>query len=178
MANPKLQNLLYMVLVAGNFLNSGGYAGNAAGMKISSLHKLTDIRSNRPGLNLLQYIVGQIEATQPDLLSVVDDLAILEEASKTTIDTLNGDINKLVTQITKISREVAQASTEPEVQEQLAEFLPVSAGTMAPWHPGTMAPWHPGTLACSGLAAAAPLAGLVCNDSSPIAPQHLLTVAP
>jgi len=27
----------------------GGYAGNAAGMKISSLHKLTDIRSNRPG---------------------------------------------------------------------------------------------------------------------------------
>merc|ERR1719234_1567010 len=56
MANQKLQNLLYMVLVAGNFLNSGGYAGNAAGMKISSLHKLTDIRSNRPGLNLLQYI--------------------------------------------------------------------------------------------------------------------------
>ena len=96
MANQKLQNLLYMVLVAGNFLNSGGYAGsslahahalarnahahphahahananahvhahphahanahiqascfnsgNAAGMKISSLHKLTDIRSNR-----------------------------------------------------------------------------------------------------------------------------------
>jgi len=127
MANPKLQNLLYMVLVAGNFLNSGGYAGNAAGMKISSLHKLTDIRSNRPGLNLLQYIVGQIEATQPDLLSVVDDLAILEEASKTTIDTLNGDINKLVTQITKISKEVAQASTEPEVQEQLAEFLPYAS---------------------------------------------------
>merc|ERR550534_3376821 len=31
MSNPRLQNLLYMVLVAGNFLNSGGYAGNAAG---------------------------------------------------------------------------------------------------------------------------------------------------
>ena len=28
MANQKLQNLLYMVLVAGNFLNSGGYAGS------------------------------------------------------------------------------------------------------------------------------------------------------
>ena len=28
MANQKLQNLLYMVLVAGNFLNSGGYAGH------------------------------------------------------------------------------------------------------------------------------------------------------
>ena len=146
MANQKLQNLLYMVLVAGNFLNSGGYAGhfqltivlttilkmfikedrehvlknrvyrptlifktgNAAGMKISSLHKLTDIRSNRwmkkakrkqnmatingsqivkhllcrPGLNLLQYIAGQVESSQPELLSVVEDLEILGEVGQ------------------------------------------------------------------------------------------------
>ena len=79
--------------------------GNAAGMKISSLHKLTDIRSNRwtkkakqkekiatingsqivknlpcrPGLNLLQYIAGQVESSQPELLSVVEDLEILGE---------------------------------------------------------------------------------------------------
>ena len=51
-------------------------------MKISSLHKLTDIRSNKPGMNLLHYVAQQIEATQPDLLTVVDDLAMLEEASK------------------------------------------------------------------------------------------------
>ena len=60
----------------------GGYAGNAAGMKISSLTKLSDIRSNKPGMNLLHYVAQQIEATQPDLLTVVDDLAVLEEASK------------------------------------------------------------------------------------------------
>ena len=60
----------------------GGYAGNAAGMKISSLTKLSDIRSNKPGMNLLHYVAQQIEATQPDLLTVVEDLAVLEEASK------------------------------------------------------------------------------------------------
>ena len=60
----------------------GGYAGNAAGMKISSLHKLQDIRSNKPGVNLLHYVAQQAEQTQPELLSVVEDLAVLEEASK------------------------------------------------------------------------------------------------
>ena len=60
----------------------GGYAGNAAGMKISSLHKLTDIRSNKPGVNLLHYVAQQAEQTQPELLTVVEDLAVLEEASK------------------------------------------------------------------------------------------------
>ena len=51
-------------------------------MKISSLHKLTDIRSNKPGMNLLHYVAQQAEQTQPELLSVVEDLAVLEEASK------------------------------------------------------------------------------------------------
>ena len=64
------------------FCFQGGYAGNAAGMKISSLHKLTDIRSNKPGMNLVHYVAQQAEQTQPELLSVVEDLAVLEEASK------------------------------------------------------------------------------------------------
>lgn len=51
-------------------------------MKISSLHKLSDIRSNKPGLNLLHYVAGQVEEANPDLLTLPDDLAVLEEASK------------------------------------------------------------------------------------------------
>ena len=51
-------------------------------MKISSLHKLTDIRSNKPGVNLLHYVAQQAEQTQPELLSLVEALAVLEEASK------------------------------------------------------------------------------------------------
>lgn len=34
----------------------GGYAGNAAGVKLSSLQKLTDIRANKPGMNLIHYV--------------------------------------------------------------------------------------------------------------------------
>ena len=64
MSSQKLQDLFYMVLMAGNFLNSGGYAGNAAGMKISSLHKLADIRSNKPGLTMLHYVAAQAEKTK------------------------------------------------------------------------------------------------------------------
>jgi len=127
MASQKLQNLLYMVLVAGNFLNSGGYAGNAAGMKISSLHKLTDIRSNKPGMNMLHYVAGQVEQTQPDLLTLVDDLSLLEEACKTSIEALNSDISKLDTQIKKISQQMENPNTEPDVKEQMQEFLPYAS---------------------------------------------------
>lgn len=127
MASQKLQNLLYMVLVAGNFLNSGGYAGNAAGMKISSLHKLQDIRSNKPGMNLLHYVAGQVEQSQPELVSIIDDLVLLEEASKTSIEALNTDINKLDTQITKISQQLSNPNTGEDVKEQMEEFIPYAS---------------------------------------------------
>lgn len=73
------KNILWYTLF---IIVQGGYAGNAAGMKISSLHKLTDIRSNKPGVNLMHYVAQQAEQTQPELLTLVEDLAVLDEASK------------------------------------------------------------------------------------------------
>lgn len=82
MTNKALQEVLYMVLVTGNFLNSGGYAGNAAGVKLSSLQKLTDIRANKPGMNLIHYVALQMEKSNPALLKFPDQLTALENASK------------------------------------------------------------------------------------------------
>jgi len=77
-----LPEVLYMILVAGNFLNSGGYAGNAAGVKLSSLQKLTDIRANKPGMNLIHFVALQAERRNPELLQLTSELDTLENASK------------------------------------------------------------------------------------------------
>ncbi|XP_022236603.1 FH2 domain-containing protein 1-like [Limulus polyphemus] len=77
-----LHEILYMVLVAGNFLNAGGYAGNAAGFKMMSLLKLTDIRANKPGMNLIHYVAMQAEKKDPSLLKFSEELPSLEEATK------------------------------------------------------------------------------------------------
>jgi hypothetical protein len=82
MTNKALQEVLYMVVVAGNFLNAGGYAGNAAGVKLSSLQKLTDIRANKPGMNLIHFVALQAEKKNKDLLIFADDMSSLENASK------------------------------------------------------------------------------------------------
>ena len=104
----------------------GGYAGNAAGMKISSLHKLSDIRSNKPGLNLLHYVAGQAEEAHPELLGLPDDLAVLEEAARTSLEVLKADIGKLDGQVTKIQAQLKNPNTKADVKKQMEEFLPVS----------------------------------------------------
>lgn len=71
-----------MVVVSGNFLNAGGYAGNAAGVKLSSLQKLTDIRANKPGMNLIHFVAIQAEKRNPSLLDFPEEFSALENASK------------------------------------------------------------------------------------------------
>lgn len=82
MNNKLLREVLYMVVVAGNFLNAGGYAGNAVGVKLSSLQKLTDIRANKPGMNLIHFVALQAEKRNRELLSFPENLTTLENASK------------------------------------------------------------------------------------------------
>lgn len=76
-----LQEVLYMVVLVGNFLNAGGYAGNAAGVKLSSLQKLADIRANKPGMNLIHFVALQAENNK-ELLSFANQMNDLENASK------------------------------------------------------------------------------------------------
>ncbi|XP_043277907.1 uncharacterized protein form3 [Venturia canescens] len=131
MTNKPLQEVLYMVLVAGNFLNSGGYAGNAAGVKLSSLQKLTEIRANKPGMNLIHYVALQAERKRKDLLNFTRGMGALEAATKTTIEQLNNEFNTLDTKIKKIKNQIQLPSTEIDIQEQMAQFLQMAEREMS-----------------------------------------------
>lgn len=80
--NEALQEVLRLIIIIGNFLNSGGYAGNAAGIKLSSLNKLTEIRANKTGMNLLHLIASEVERYNPDLLNFTNELSFLDNISK------------------------------------------------------------------------------------------------
>ncbi|KAG8318057.1 FH2 domain-containing protein 1, variant 2 [Homalodisca vitripennis] len=131
MTNKPLQEVLYMVLVAGNFLNAGGYAGNAAGVKLSSLQKVTDIRANKPGMNLIHYVALQAEKKRKDLLKFPDEMGVLEEATKTTVEQLQNEINTLDTRIKKIRKQIELPSTEKEIKAQMLEFLQMAQQEVA-----------------------------------------------
>uniref|UniRef100_W4VR99 Putative formin 3 n=1 Tax=Corethrella appendiculata TaxID=1370023 RepID=W4VR99_9DIPT len=123
MNNKYLQEVLYMVVVAGNFLNSGGYAGNAAGVKLSSLQKLTDIRANKPGMNLIHFVALQAEKKNKNLLEFPEQMTTLENAAKTTVEQINNEINAIDNRIKKIKRQIELPTTEIDIKEQMVEFL-------------------------------------------------------
>ncbi|KAF2352291.1 Formin FH2 domain [Trinorchestia longiramus] len=121
--NTKLHEMLYMVLQAGNFLNNGGYAGDAAGMKLSSLQKLTDIRANKPGVNLLHFVVQQAQRKNAALLKFSEEMPCLEEATKASMSTLQSDLNQLDTRVDRLSKQLEAPGTPTQLLEQMRPFL-------------------------------------------------------
>ncbi|CAG0922360.1 unnamed protein product [Notodromas monacha] len=124
-SSRRLQDILYMILIAGNFLNSGGYAGDAAGVKMTSLQKLTDIRANKPGMTLIHYIVMECEKKNKDLLKLPDEFGCLEEASKISIAQLTSDIQNLDGRVKRISQQLKNTSP-PDLQSQMAQFISIA----------------------------------------------------
>ncbi|KAH3835014.1 hypothetical protein DPMN_108352 [Dreissena polymorpha] len=126
--NKNLHELLYLVLLAGNFLNAGNYAGDAAGFKLSSLLKLTEIRANKPRMNLLHYVVMQAEEKNPALLNFPDEMKFLKDASIASVDALAADIKALDEKVAKISQNVEMVGKDFE--KQMNEFLGIARKEM------------------------------------------------
>ncbi|KAM3912039.1 uncharacterized protein RB166_020510 [Leptodactylus fuscus] len=118
----ELHFILKLVLKAGNFMNAGGYAGNAAGFRVSSLLKLADTKANKPGMNLLHFVVMEVQKKDPRFLSFADKLQHVHSASKLSEDGLLEEFDRLQSRITSIHQTLAA----PELQElriQMEEFL-------------------------------------------------------
>ncbi|XP_045205613.2 formin-J-like isoform X2 [Mercenaria mercenaria] len=119
--NKNLHELLYLVLLAGNFLNAGNYAGDAAGFKLSSLLKLTEIRANKPRMNLMHYVVMQAEEKNPALLGFPDEMKFLKEASLASVENLTSDIKTLDEKLERINKNIDSVGSD--FKRQMEGFL-------------------------------------------------------
>ncbi|CAB3224740.1 unnamed protein product [Arctia plantaginis] len=126
MSSRALQEVLYIALIAGNFLNAGGYAGGAAGVRLASLQKLPDIRANKPGVTLIHYVALQAERKNKELIHFADDTRVLEEAAKVSVEQLHNEIKTLELRIATLKKDIQLPTTQQDIKEQMGEFLQIA----------------------------------------------------
>ncbi|XP_052005247.1 inverted formin-2 [Xyrauchen texanus] len=120
---PELHSILRLVLKAGNYMNAGGYAGNAAGFRISSLLKLADTKANKPSMNLLHFVAMEAVKKDKDLLMFPKRLSHVGPASRLSEESVAEDLSRLRSRVAKL-RIRAQADTE--IEQQTRTFLEVA----------------------------------------------------
>ncbi|KAJ8338385.1 hypothetical protein SKAU_G00373510 [Synaphobranchus kaupii] len=123
----ELHSILHLVLRAGNYMNAGGYAGNAAGFRIASLLKLADTKANKPGMNLLHFVAMEAVKKNPSLLSFSSQLDHVGPASRQSEESVQEDLSRLRIRVEALR---ANIQTEAEIQQQMQSFLESAEGKL------------------------------------------------
>lgn len=120
--NESFKVFLRFVLHTGNFLNAGGYAGNAVGFKINSLNKLMDTRANKPRVTLLHFMVAEATKENKDALVFVDEMyPDLNSAARCSKDNLTTELKQLKDSVHKLHKQLKGAPDD--VKNQLKTFV-------------------------------------------------------
>ncbi|KAK2168764.1 hypothetical protein LSH36_14g03033 [Paralvinella palmiformis] len=118
--SESLKEFLRCALHIGNFINAGSYASNALGFKIISVLKLAEIRSCKPRVTLLHYIVKEAELENPHMLQM-------------PLKTLPSDIKELGQKLNKLKKQLK--SCDKSLKDQFEDFIQVIG------HPGLACYW-------------------------------------
>uniref|UniRef100_A0A224Z7W4 Rhoa gtpase effector dia/diaphanous n=1 Tax=Rhipicephalus zambeziensis TaxID=60191 RepID=A0A224Z7W4_9ACAR len=112
LTNRSLKEFLKLILITGNFINSGSYAGNAFGFRLNTLPKLLETRSNKPRMTLLHFLVEIAEKEQAQTLSFTKDLRHLAQCSRLSLDGMRAELKQLSTGIEKLERHLPQGDAD------------------------------------------------------------------
>lgn len=120
MSCEELHSILHLVLQAGNIMNAGGYAGNAVGFKLSSLLKLADTKSNKPGMSLLHFVAQEAQKKDAVLLQFSAKLQHVQEAARLSLDSTEAELRSLFVRTRSLQENMQR---DAELGQQMEDFL-------------------------------------------------------
>lgn len=110
-SSKKFGKILELVLMFGNYLNSGSENGQAFGFEISFLTKLKDIKDSNNKQTILHYLVDTIEKKFPELLSFHEEFHHVEEAAGVCTENIKNTLNQLNTSLKTLKFELISDKT-------------------------------------------------------------------
>lgn len=93
--SKKFAEILELILLLGNVMNSGSRNGQAFGFEISFLTKLTSTKDVENKTTLLHYLVETIERKSPELLTFEDELRHVDRAARVAVDSIQKALRQM-----------------------------------------------------------------------------------
>lgn len=101
--SKKFGQILEIILLFGNYMNSGLAKSEAFGFDISFLPQLHQTKDKDNKKTLLHYIVETIEKKFPELLSFCEEMPHLEQAARISLVRINDDMQQIITSLNNLN---------------------------------------------------------------------------
>ncbi|XP_043982276.1 protein diaphanous homolog 1 isoform X2 [Gambusia affinis] len=112
--------LLQIILLVGNYMNSGSRNGAAFGFSISYLCKLRDTKSADLKQTLLHFLADVCNEQYPDVMKFPEELIHVEKASRVSAETIQKNLEQMGRQIKSLQKDL---ETFPPAQNENDHFV-------------------------------------------------------
>ncbi|XP_038219830.1 protein diaphanous [Zerene cesonia] len=105
-ASGKFAKILELLLLLGNYMNTGSNNAGAYGFEISFLTKLTSTKDLENKQTLLHYLVDTIESKFPDVLSFAEEMPHIDRAARVSMESLQKSLKKMENDIRSLETDL------------------------------------------------------------------------
>ncbi|XP_048510372.1 protein diaphanous isoform X3 [Athalia rosae] len=121
--SKKFAKILELILLLGNYMNSGSKNGQAFGFEISFLTKLTSTKDVENKQTLLHYLVETIERKFPDCANFTDELAHVDRASRVSLENVQRTLRQMDASLRNLEQDLANARLPQSDNDRFAEIM-------------------------------------------------------
>ncbi|KAG2455757.1 DIAP1 protein, partial [Polypterus senegalus] len=118
--------LLELILLVGNYMNSGSRNGAAFGFSISYLCKLRDTKSSDQKMTLLHFLAEICMEQYPEVMHFIDEMIHVEKASRVSAETLQKNLEQMSKQITGLEKELEAFPPPSDDKDKFVEKMTIS----------------------------------------------------
>lgn len=121
--SKKFHKILELILLLGNYMNSGSKNEVAFGFEISFLTKLTSTKDHENKQTLLHYIVETVEKQFPECLNFHEDLSHIDKASRVSLDNIQKTMRQMSSSLKNLEADLNNNKTPQSPDDKFIEVM-------------------------------------------------------
>lgn len=121
--SKKFAKLLELILLLGNYMNTGSRNAQAFGFEFNFLTKLNGTKDLENRQTLLHYIVETVENKFPDLLNFYDELSHVDKASRVSLDNVQKILRQMDSSIKNLETDLANSKIPQSDDDRFTEVM-------------------------------------------------------
>uniref|UniRef100_A0A671MZC0 Protein diaphanous homolog 2-like n=1 Tax=Sinocyclocheilus anshuiensis TaxID=1608454 RepID=A0A671MZC0_9TELE len=118
--------LLELVLLVGNYMNSGSRNAQTFGYNVSFLCKLRDTKSTDQNTTLLHFLAEKCEEKYPEVLKFPDELEHVDSASKVSAQILKASLDTMERHIQRLENDIQNFPKTDDKQDKFVDKMSIS----------------------------------------------------
>lgn len=121
--SKKFAKILELILLCGNYLNTGSKNALAYGFEITYLTKLTNTKDHENKHTLLHYIVETVETKFPDCLTFYEDLSHVDRAARVSLETIQKTMKQMNTSLKDLEADLRNNAVPQNDDDRFVEEM-------------------------------------------------------